>query len=100
MKIVSLTELKNNFSAFIDFVKKGKETLLVCERDIPIIKIIWAAQSNDGDDNGLLQRLERAGYLVRGKEAVKKLNIEEIVIKPTKKVDVLRALLDEREEGR
>ena len=103
MKIVSLTELKNNFSALIDLVKKGKETLLVCERDIPVIKIIWAAQAQgdlEDQDTGLLQRLERAGHLVRGNLDRKKIDIEDIVVKASNKVDILQALLSDRDEGR
>jgi antitoxin (DNA-binding transcriptional repressor) of toxin-antitoxin stability system len=101
MKIVSLTELKNNFSSLIDLVKKGKETLLVCERDIPVIKVIWAASADsDREDAGLLQRLERAGHLVRGTSDSKKLRIQDLTVRPKHKVDLLQALLAERDEGR
>ena len=108
MKMVSLTELKNNFSALIDLVKKGKETLLVCERDVPVIKIVWAAHgSSDPQDanTGLVKRLERAGHLVRSAAGQHKLNIEELTVSlnnnsPDKSADILKALLDERNEGR
>ena len=103
MKIVSLTELKNNFSALMDLVKKGGGTLLVCERDIPVIKVISATDSrseNSDEHSGLLLRLERAGHLVRGEETKKSIPIEDLLVKSKKRVDILQALLADREEGR
>mgnify|MGYP002075730013 CR=1 FL=1 len=103
MKIVSLTDLKNNFGTLIDLVRRGKESLLVCERDIPIIKVIWAAQDKTelhGEDPGLLRRLERAGHLVRGEMSFEKFDIESLAVKTTEKVDLLTTLLQERDEGR
>ena len=103
MKKVSLTDLKNNFSSLIDLVKRGKESLLVCERDIPVIKVIWAGHDSsdvEGEDPGLLRRLERAGHLVRSNKVTRKLKVEDLVVTPSKKADALKALIEEREEGR
>jgi len=103
MKTVSLTQLKNNFGTLMGLVKKGKTSLLVFERDIPVIKIIYAGDSNDGGKDSLaLARLERAGLVQRATEN-SKISIEEIRklrMVPKKKVDIVKALLDEREEGR
>lgn len=104
MKIVTLTELKNNFSALMDLVKKGKASLLVCERKTPIIKVVYAGQEDSQDDEHeiVARRLERAGLLKRadaknaGIEQLRKLRVS-----PKKKgVDIVGAVLANREEDR
>ena len=104
MKTVTLTQLKNNFGSLMALVKNGKTSLLVFERDTPVIKVIYAGDSGDGgEDNLAIVRLERAGLLQRAEESTN-LSLEELrklrVVPKRKGVDALKALLDEREEGR
>ncbi len=103
MKSVTLTQLKNNFGTLMGLVKTGKTSLLVFERDTPVIKIIYAGNSGkDANENLSLARLERAGLVQRAEET-NSLSLEELRalrVKPKKKVDVLAALLMERDEGR
>lgn len=100
MKSVSLTEFKREFSALVDLVKKGKESLLVLERGIPVIKVTAAADEQSDDENGRLLRLERAGHLVRASEDRSVLDVDKLTVRTKKKADLLGALLRERREGR
>ena len=104
MKAVTLTQLKNNFSALMDLVKKGKTSLLVYERKTPVIKIVYAGHDAAGDDetDGVTLRLERAGLLRRATGT--KVALEErqkLRVKPKKRgVDIVAAILANREEDR
>lgn len=100
MKTISLTEFKNNFSALMDLVKRGKETLLVCERSNPVATVSATLEASDAEDNGLVQRLERAGHLKRAVESPQAFKIKKFCVKPKKKVDILAVLLDQRREER
>ena len=52
-----------------------------------------------GDDEARLARLKRAGIIRRGQKAKVDLILKEPSAKPAKGGDILKALLDEREEG-
>ena len=104
MKSVTLTQVKNNFGSLMGLVRNGKTSLLIFERDTPVIKVVYAGDSGDGDEDNLaIRRLERAGLLQRAEDNTS-LSLEELrklrVIPKKKGVDVLQALLDERQEGR
>jgi antitoxin (DNA-binding transcriptional repressor) of toxin-antitoxin stability system len=104
MKTVTLTQLKNNFSALIDLVKKGKTSLLVYERKTPVIRVVYAGQENSGgdEDEVVAARLERAGLLRRAplREAALG-DLRKLRVIPAKKgVDVVGAVLSNREEDR
>ena len=104
MKVVSLTELKNNFGTLMALVKNGKTSLLVFERDTPVIKVIFAGDSGDDTESNLaVCRLERAGLLQRAetKSHLTVDNIKKLRVVPLKKdVDIVKALLSERQEDR
>jgi hypothetical protein len=104
MKNVSLTQLKNSFGSLMALVKNRQTSLLVFERDTPIIKIIYAgALDTEGDENLAISRLERAGLLQRaGRSSPLSLEeIEKLRVTPKKKgVDIVKALLQDREEDR
>ena len=102
MKSVSLTELKNNFGKLMALVKNGKTSLLVFERDTPVIKVIYAGDSAAGDDSSLA-RLERAGYLLRAasRDSFSVSELATLRIRPRNpKADVLGALMKNRDEDR
>lgn len=101
MKQVSLTELKNDFSSLIDLVRRGKESLVVSIRGIPVVKIISMTETGEKqNDQAILGNLERAGHLIRASKPMSYLDIENLTVHPKHRIDVLSALLAEREEGR
>ena len=100
MKRVSLTEFKREFGALVDRVTKGKETLLVLERGVPVITVAAACKQSSGAVNAQLLRLERAGHLVRAGAEAAALDVDRLAVRPAKSVDALAALLDERRGGR
>lgn len=103
MKIVTLTELKNNFSSLMDLVKKGKTSLLVLERKTPIIKVVYAGggDADDSEHDILAARLERAGLVRRASQKPLELTeLRGLRVSPKRKVDILAALLRDREVDR
>ncbi len=104
MKSVTLTQLKNNFSALVDLVRKGKTSLLVYDRKTPIIRVVYAGgeESEDGETDVVAQRLERAGLLRRAEKRKSDFSkIESLRVTPkNKKADILAAVLAERAEDR
>jgi prevent-host-death family protein len=66
MKRATITEAKNGLSALIDRVKAG-ESILITDRGVPVARLESATTSAaDADDEGRLDRLERAGAITRG----------------------------------
>jgi antitoxin (DNA-binding transcriptional repressor) of toxin-antitoxin stability system len=103
MKTVTLTQLKNNFSALMDLVRRGKTSLLVYDRTTPVIKVIYAGgdDAEDGEHSIVAQRLERAGLLKRA--PAHKFQWSEVAslrVRPKKKADIVAALLADRAEDR
>lgn len=97
MLSVKISELKNRLSQYLDRVRKG-ETLLVQDRDRVIARIEPAgARDRAGSDAEWLAALERSGVVRR---ASKRLGTGWSKKRPAVKVDVVRAVLDERETGR
>jgi antitoxin (DNA-binding transcriptional repressor) of toxin-antitoxin stability system len=101
MKSVKISELKNNLSRFLAYVRRGG-TVRVFDREMPIADLTpCAARATDAADDGdetLLQALERDGIVQRG---TGKLPADFLQRKlPKAKASVLRALLDERKDGR
>jgi len=104
MKTVTLTQLKNNFSSLIDLVKKGKTSLLVYERRIPVIKIVFAGKESSigGECEAAAMRLERAGLLRRASSKPGVLGeLKKLRVRPKKTgVDIVAAVLAGRNEER
>lgn len=65
MRRATLTEAKNGLSALIDQVKAG-QTIIITDRGVPVARL-EPASSAEGDDEGRLARLERAGIIKRGR---------------------------------
>jgi len=103
MKIVTLTQLKNNFSALMDLVRRGKTSLLVYDRITPVIKVIYAGGENDEDTEHSIvaQRLERAGLLRRApSQKMQFSEVSALRVRPKRKADLVAALLANRAEDR
>ncbi|MGC8904530.1 type II toxin-antitoxin system Phd/YefM family antitoxin [Thermus sp.] len=88
MRTVSVSEAKSRLSELLRQVQAGEEVLIL-DRGMPVARLSPAL-----GPGGLL-RLERQGLLRRGKGNP---HLEDLPL-PTPKESVLRALLEEREEG-
>jgi prevent-host-death family protein len=94
MKKVSISELKNQLSAYLQGVRGG-ETIIVYDRSRPVARIDRVA--DEADDDRIAQ-LQRDGLLVPPLEPVPL----DLLRSPAPRASssVLEALLEEREEGR
>lgn len=98
MKKATITQLKNDLSAFLEMIKKGA-TILILDRNIPVATLSPThALPQDGD--GRVMRLERAGQLRRGEGKAIVAFLKLPVPRPRQRVSLLEALLEERSEGR
>ncbi len=96
MKKASISELKASLSAYLVGVKRGEE-VLVTERGRPIARVIPATGAEGVTDR--TARLARAGVL---RPASAKFSPKLLEPSPVKDPEgkVLKALLEERREGR
>ena len=101
MKRASVSEAKNNLSRLLDQVKHG-QTIIITDRKQPVAKLVPIAQGPKlkGDDEARLAELERAGIIIRGSGKPVPEILAGRIPKPRKGGDILKALLDERAEGR
>ena len=100
MKKASITETKNRLSALLDLVRHG-ETVLIMDRGRPVARLEPVQQGTGGGETaGRLARLERAG-IIRQSPLV---NADKLLLQPPPKAkrgaSALRALLEERAQGR
>jgi prevent-host-death family protein len=96
MKRATITEAKNKLSALIDQVRHGV-TVLIVDRDRPVARL-EPVGGKDEDSRGRIARLERYGLVRRPRRAAPLRLIAERP--PRADGSILRALLEEREEGR
>ena len=97
MKKASITEAKNTLSALIDSVKGGSSVLIV-DRGRPVARL--EPVSGLGANEGRLGRLVRDGIVRPARGAVPKTVFNTKPPRPRKGVSGVRALLDERRDGR
>jgi prevent-host-death family protein len=97
MKKASITEAKNNFSALIDSVKGGSPVLIV-DRGRPVARL--EPVSGVVSDDGRLTRLARDGVVRPARQAAPKSLFTTRPPRGKKGASGVRALLDERWEGR
>lgn len=95
---VKIAELKNRLSYYLRRVQRG-ESILVCDRDRVIARIERVDPHAPGaeSDTEWLDRLERRGVIRRG---TGKLSRQWLARRPAVGVDIVAALLRERDEGR
>lgn len=98
MKIVSITEAKNGLSALLDQVAAGEDVVIV-DRGRPVARIEAVSRAYP-DPQGRADRLERAGVLTPSRGGSLEILRSHPPVRTTKEAGVLRALLDERAEGR
>lgn len=95
MEKATISQLKNQLSAYMRKVKAG-ETVLILERDQPVARIEPLA--SHGADKERLVRLERAGLIRRAKRPLSLERLRKEAARPKK--SVLEALIEDRREGR
>jgi prevent-host-death family protein len=98
MKKASITEVKNNLSALIDGVKGGSPVLIV-DRGRPVARLEPVSGVRP-DDDSRLARLVREGVVRPARAAMSKAVFTTRPPRLTSGASGVRALLDERREGR
>ena len=98
MKKASITEAKNNLSALIDRVKNGSPVLIV-DRGRPVARL-ESASGLGSDDDGRLARLVRDGTVRPAQRAMPKSLFTTKPPRAKRGVSGVRALVEERREGR
>jgi prevent-host-death family protein len=98
MKKASITEAKNNLSALIDGVKGGSPVLIV-DRGRPVARLepVTGVRS---DDDSRLAHLVREGIVRPARGVLPKALFTTRPPRSKKGTSGVRALLDERREGR
>ena len=99
MKKASITEAKNNLSALIDGVKSGSPVLIV-DRGRPVARLEPVLHGAEGEETGRLPRLVRAGIVRPARAAVAKTMFAAKPPRPRGAASGVRALLDDRRNGR
>ena len=98
MKKASITEAKNNLSALIDGVKGGSP-LLIVDQGRPVARLEPVSGVRANDDSGLA-RLIREGIVRPARVALPKAVLTTTPPRVRGGASGVRALLDERREGR
>lgn len=97
MKKASITDAKNNLSALIDTVKGGSAVLIV-DRGRPVARL--EPVSGMGSDDDRLARLVREGVVRPARGTASKQLFTTQPPRGKKGASGVRALMDERREGR
>ena len=98
MKKASITEAKNNLSALIDSVKGGSPVLIV-DRGRPVARL-EAVTGLRSDDDSRLAHFLREGIVRPARGVVPKGLVATTPPRVKKGASGVRALLDERRDGR
>ena len=98
MKKASITEAKNNLSALIDSVKGGSPVLIV-DRGRPVARLEPVSALRP-DDDSRLSRLVREGIVRPARRTAPKNLFATKPPRLKKGASAVRALLDERRDGR
>ena len=98
MRTASITEAKNKLSALLDQVKAG-ETIVILDRGVPVARLEPVTTRSD-DDEGRLDRLERAGVIRRGTGGLPAGFLDRPLVKPRNGMSAVTLLLEERRSGR
>jgi prevent-host-death family protein len=98
VKKASITEAKNNLSALIDSVRGGSPVLIV-DRGRPVARI-EPVGAGGGPDEGRLARLAREGVVRPARGTTPKELFATAPPRARKGASAIRALLDERRDGR
>ena len=95
MVTVSISELKNKLSAYVDKARRG-ETVLVLDRGVPVAQL---APATDLPDDERIARLVRKGIVRPGRGMIPDDFFERPRPKLPDGVSIVDAVIAEREEG-
>ena len=98
MKKASITEAKNGLSALIDGLKGGSPVLIV-DRGRPVARLEPVLSSREPDD-GRLSRLIREGIVRPGRAPLPRVLLAEQPPRLKRGASAVRALFEDRREGR
>ena len=98
MKTVTISEAKNHLSELLARVRRG-ETILILDRNEPVARL-EPLEAPKWISHERLAELERRGVLRRAKKRPGRNFLKSLPPAPKVKVDLLGALLAERDEGR
>jgi prevent-host-death family protein len=98
MKKASITEAKNNLSALIDSVKNGSPVLIV-DRGRPVARLEPVGRPG-ADDDDRLARLVREGAVRPARAPLRRALLTSKPPRARKGASALRALLEDRRQGR
>jgi prevent-host-death family protein len=99
MKKASITEAKNNLSALIDGLKGGSPVLIV-DRGRPVARLEPVTTGADAEPDGRLSRLVRSGIVRMRREAPPRTLFSDQPPRAKAGASALKALLEERRQGR
>ncbi len=99
MKTATISETKNNLSALLDRVRAG-ETVLILDRETPVARLEPVRPGKDAGEGARLGKLEREGKIRKGTGVASQAILRSLPVRPRTGADLLKALLEEREEGR
>lgn len=66
MKVVRVAEAKKELAHHLEYVKRGG-TIRIVDHERPVADLVPIRAESDGDDDALLDRLEKRGLVRRGK---------------------------------
>jgi prevent-host-death family protein len=98
MRTVSISEAKNGLSALLDVVKAG-EAVVITDRGVPVARIEPVSNRSD-DDEGRLDRLERAGVIERRGGPIPMWLLDQPPVPLPEGVSAVTMLIEERRSGR
>jgi len=98
MKTASITEARNSLSALIDSLKQGTGVLIV-DRGRPVARL-EPVTADAGDAEGRLARLTREGVVRPGRTPLPKALTTVGPPRQQREASAVRALLEERRQGR
>ena len=99
MRKASITEAKNQLSALIDRVREG-ESVWITDRGRPVARLEPVTSRAAVDPEGLLSRLERGGIVRRGASEPPLALIKSRGPRILRGASIVRAVVEERSEGR
>ena len=99
MKTATISETKRNLSALLDRVRAG-ETVLILDRETPVARLEPVRPGKGARDDARLEKLERDGKIRKGTGVPSPAILRSLPVRPGSGADLLKVLLEEREEGR
>ena len=99
MKKASVTEAKNNLSALIDGLKGGSPVLIL-DRGRPVARLEPVTSSCEAEPDGRLSRLVRSGIVRSRRAAPPQTLFSDQPPRAKAGASAVKALLEERRQGR